>query len=116
MILLLSCNMSDKTVELPNNYKFEREGGYCNIVTKSHKLIIPHAALDYSYNENYLMFVFDTVKRMPERISNINLSYLVIHLKKDSLSSRMDYKEYKEFLKKNSIAKELDLSIRNYPK
>lgn len=108
--------MSDRTIELPNEYEFEREGLYANIVTKNHKLIIDHAALDYSYNDKYLMFVYDTIKIIPNKILNSKLFFLVVDLKKDTISPRMNYIRYKKFMINNSVDKNLDLSIRTYPK
>ena len=115
-VLLVNCNMSDRTIELPNEYEFEREGLYSNIVTKNHKLIIDHAALDYSYNDKYLMFVYDTIKIIPDKIINSKLFFLVVDLSKDTISPRMNYIQYKKFMKNKSVDVNLDLSIRNYPK
>lgn len=108
--------MSDKTIKLPNEYLFEREGGYSNIVTKKHKLIIDHAALDYSFDDNYLMFVLDTVKTIPEKTINSKLLFLIVDLKKDTISQKINYVQYKKFINDKLIIKDLDLSTRNYPK
>ena len=108
--------MSDQSIELPNNYIFEREGLYRNIVTRNHIAIIDHAALDYSYDNKYLMFSYDTLRFIPSKINNSKLFYLVIDLKKDSILERMNYYQYNKFIKNKSIKKDLDLSIRNYPK
>lgn len=106
--------MSDKTLELPNEYEFEREGLYSNIVTKNNKLIIDHAALDYSYNGKYLMFVYDTIKIIPTKIINSKLFFLVVDIRKDTISPRMNYIQYKKFIKNNTVDKKIDLSIRDY--
>jgi hypothetical protein len=106
--------MSDRTIDLPNKYYFEREGGYSNIVTRNHKFIIDHAALDYSYNEKYLMFVYDTVRIIPEKIITTKLFFLVVDIKNDTISQRMNYLQYKEFIKKKGINKKLDLSFKNF--
>lgn len=114
LAIFLSCNMSDRTIELPNRYYFEKEGGYCNTVLRDNKFIIDHAALDYSYDEKYLMFVYDTVRIIPEKIITTKLFFLIVDIKKDTISSRMNYIQYKEFMKKNGVNKKLDLSFRNF--
>ena len=108
--------MSDQTIELPNDYIFEKEGLYSNIVTKDNSAVIGYAALDYSFDSKYLMFSYDTLRSIPPKIINSKLFYLVIDLKKDSVLGRMNYPLYKKFLDNKRINKDLDLSIRNYPK
>ena len=116
IVTLISCNLSDRTIELPNDYLFEREGLYGNIVVRNHKAIIDHAALDYSQNQNYLMFVFDTVSIIPQKIDNTKLFFLVVDIKKDTLSKRMNFEEYRKFFNQTKIEKSLDLSTRSYPR
>jgi len=112
--IFVSCNLSDRRIDLPNEYYFEREGLYGNTVLRDHKFIIDHAALDYSYDEKYLMFVYDTVRIIPEKIITTKLFFLVVDIKKDTISQRMNYIQYKEFMKKNGVDKKLDLSFRNF--
>jgi len=112
--IFVSCNLSDRRIDLPNEYYFEREGLYGNTVLRDHKFIIDHAALDYSYDERYLMFVYDTVRIIPEKIITTKLFFLVVDIKKDTISQRMNYIQYKEFMKKNGVDKKLDLSFRNF--
>jgi len=113
---IYSCQVSDTTYELPANYVYVEEGGYSNIVVRDHKLIIGHGAFDYSVDENYIMFVYDTtdVINQPKKIDNEKLFFLVHFIKEDSLSKVMSFEEYRNFVSLNKILKAEDLSIRDY--
>lgn len=111
---LFSCNMSDREYELPCDYIFYREGGYDNIVSQNHHLIIKHGAIDFSYDENYVMFVFDTIEDSTEKINNKKLFYLIHDIKKNKLLDTLDYYEYKKFIFKHQIGKDNDLTNRHF--
>jgi len=118
VLIIYGCQVSDTTYELPANYVYEEEGGYANIVVRDHKLIIGHGAFDYSVDENYIMFVYDTtdVINQPKKIDNEKLFFLVHCIKKDSLSKVMSFEEYRNFVSLNKILRTDDLSIRDYSK
>ena len=104
--------MSDQEINLPEGYLFYKEGGYANAVLRNHKGIIEHSAIDYSYDKKYIMFVFDTLVQKPKKMNIKKLFFLVHYIKKDSLSQRMNYKQYKNFIKSQRVSTENDLTLR----
>lgn len=114
LILACSCNMSDQEINLPEDYLFFKEGSYANTVLRNHNAIIEHSAIDFSYNKDYVMFIFDTLNEKPKIIDINKLFFLVHDIKKDSLSQRMNFREYKSFIKLKRIKKEEDLTLRKY--
>jgi hypothetical protein len=106
--------MSDREYELPCDYIFYREGGYENIVSQNHHLIIKHGAIDFSYDENYVMFVFDTIEDSTEKINNRKLFYLIHDIKKNKLLDTLDYFDYKKFIFNHRISKDNDLTNRHF--
>ena len=111
---IFSCNMSDREYSLPLDYIFIREGGYENIIIRDHKLIVAQGAIDFSYDDNYVMFAIDTVYPMPAIISTKKLLFLVHDIKKYNSIDTLNYTDYKKFIIINKIEKENDLSIRKY--
>lgn len=116
--IFLSCNLSDATYELPGGYFYNEEGLYGNTVIKNNRMVIKGGAFGYSHDDNYLMFVYDTVRveNAPRTINNQKLFYLVNYIRQDSLSKPMNYSEYKNFILKNKIDPDDDLSLGNYSK
>lgn len=114
LILMCSCNMSDQEINLPEGYLYYKEGGYSNAVLRNHKGIIEHSAIDFSYSKSYIMFVFDTLQKKPLKINAEKLFFLVHDIKNDSLLKRMNFLEYKQFVKFNKIGKDEDLTLRTF--
>lgn len=114
LVLMCSCNMSDQEINLPEGYLYYKEGGYSNAVLRNHKGVIEHSAIDFSHNNSYIMFVFDTLKVKPEKIDVKKLFFLVHDIKNDSLLKRMNFMEYKQFVKLHKIDKDVDLTSRVY--
>jgi len=51
------------------------------------------------------MFVFDTLKNLPEKINNRKLFYLIHEIKKNKLLDTLDYYEYNKFIFNDRISK-----------
>lgn len=92
--------MSDQEINLPEGYLYYKEGDYANAVIRKHKGIIKHSAIDFSYNKSFVMFVFDTLQVKPKRIEIEKLFFLVHDREKDVLSKRMNFTQYKQFVKR----------------
>lgn len=114
ILFMFSCNMSDQEYNLPSDYIYFKEGGNRNVVLRNHKSIIDHSALGFSYNDDYVMFVFDTVQNLPPKIDNEKLFYLIHDIKKNILLDKMNYENYKLFVKEKKIDNKDDLSLKIY--
>ena len=114
LTVVFSCNMSDREYSLPSDYIYRQEGGYENRIIRNHKLIVAQGAIDFSYNDNYVMFAYDTVYPMPNIINTNKLLFLVHDIKKYSSMDTLNYTDYEKFIINKKIEKENDLSIRKY--
>lgn len=111
---ILSCNMSDLEYSLPSNYIFVQEGGYENIIIRDHKLIVAQGAIDFSYDDNYVMFAFDTVYPIPSKTETNKLLFLVHDIKNNKLLDTLNFTDFKKFVFDKKIKKSNDLSFRKY--
>ena len=109
-----SCNFSDREYFLPSNYIFRQEGGYENRIIRNHKLIVAQGAIDFSYDDNYVMFAVDTIYPMPSKIITNKLLFLVHDLKTDNPLDTLNFDDYKKFILDKKIEKEKDLSVRKF--
>ena len=109
----VSCNfpMSDSDQELTNNYMFSYEGGRQNRIVRNNQFVIDSGAVSASFNEDFIFFSEDTTYSMePKKVSKNLLQYYIHNIKKDTLSKALSYSFFKEFIKKNKIDEDLDIS------
>ena len=111
---IFSCNMSDREYSIPSDYIFVQEGGYENIIIRNHKLIVAKGAIDFSYDDNYVMFAIDTVYPIPSKTETNKLLFLIHDIKNNKLLDTLNFNNYKKFIFEKKIEKENDLSTRNY--
>ena len=110
-----SCNVTNQTHELPSGYEFYQGGGSTNSIYRHHDVIIRGGAVDYAYNDDYLFFSIDCTKAKEPRIVAKQLLFYYIHdIKKDTLYKPVSYTVFKEFMKKNKIDSEVDISNKRY--
>lgn len=111
MLTVVSCNFSDQVVELPIGYKFAKEGGYSNIVTRNGKLIIDRGAVEYSFNTKYIFFSQDTSKSMePQNVAKSKLVYYIHDIENDTLSKALNISGFRKFIQTKKVRNIIDIS------
>lgn len=113
ILTFTSCNFqaSDSIEDLSNKYQFIEEGGSLNMVLRDNEAVIDSGAVSASFNDDYIFFSEDTSYSMePKKVSKKLLRYYIHNIKKDTLSKPLNYKFFSEFIRKNKIDEDLDIS------
>jgi hypothetical protein len=112
-LTLVACNFqaSDSTEDLPAKYQFIEEGGSLNMVLRDNEAIIDSGAVNFSYNDKFIFFSVDTTYSMePKKISKNKLIYYIHNIQKDTFSKPLNYINFKNFIIKNKINEDVDIS------
>lgn len=112
-LILISCNFqaNDFEEDLTNKYQFIHEGGNQDRVIRDNKLVIDSGAVRASFNDDFIFFSEDTTYSMePKKVSKKILRYYIHDIKKDTLSKPLSYNYFKNFIAKNKIEKDIDIS------
>lgn len=106
-----NCNVTNQEYELPSGYIFYKGGGSTNCMLRNHEIIIEGGVVDYSYNDAYIFFSVDETKsKDPLKTSKSLLKYYIHDIKKDTLYKSVRYQVFNDFLNKNKINDEHNIS------
>lgn len=109
-IIIINYNFSDFEEKGPSNYSYIFEGGNQNRVMKDNKLIIDSGAVDFKYNDNYVVFSVDTTYSLqPNEISKLNLKYYIYDVKKNLLIKNIDFIKFQKLIHEKSL-EEIDIT------